>query len=246
MFKTEIDTKRFTKHLTDVQRTKIPQITMFALNETMFLVRAGWREEMQRVFDRPTQLTLGAVLYRKATKVRLVAEVYIRNEASKGTPPSKYLFPEVAGGVRRQKPFEKRLSKLARGKAFYVPGRSMRLDASGNLPSSVIGQVLSQLAVRNDPTQNESKSSARSRRRQIKRGGGGRFFTPKFGDKRLKQGAVYERIETGFGSSVRTVLFPVDAAPSYRPRFNATQVARILFNHHFPKEFVHAMQRFFP
>jgi len=244
MFKYEMDTRQFTQSMTALERTKLPVITAFALNEAAWAVRQGWREEMNRVFDRPTPLTLNAVLFRKATKHKLVAEVFIRNEASKGTPPSKYLYPEVTGGPRGQKAFERRLEQHPRGRSFYVPGRQAPRDAYGNVPARVISQILSQLAVRQGAYQNETQvSRARAQRRQQRRGGGGRYFIAKPGRRGVKPGAVYERIETGFGSAIRTVLFPLHVAPTYRPRFNATQVARVLMNKHFKKEFINAMQR---
>jgi hypothetical protein len=236
MFKVVIDPNALIKRMTDYEQRVIPRAMTQALNNTAFLVRQGWRDEMPKVFDRPTQLTLDAVLYTKAQPDKLAVEIYIRNEATKGTPPSKYLFPEVAGGQRAQKPFERRLSALGIGASFYVPGISITLDQFGNIPASTIQQIISQLGAAADAAQNETaKRKGQRNRKQAKKGGGGRYFIAKPGSG-LRPGAVYERIQSGFGSAVRIVLFPIKHAPNYRTRFNAEQIARRLFDSNFKEQ----------
>jgi hypothetical protein len=239
------DVNAFGAELTDIERNKLPIVVAFALNETMFLIKDAWPQEMQKVFDRPTPLTLNSVLYKKATKGNLVAEVFIRDEAFKGTPPSEYLFPEVAGGQRGIKPFEKRLNTLIRrasGSGQYVPGRGLALDSFGNVPASVLGKVLSQLGARFNAEQNETAlRKGRRLKRQRRKGGGGSYFAIPLDRGKLKRGVVYERITTAHGSAVRAVLFPVSRTPTYAPRFKPAQISQILFNAHFPVEFARAM-----
>src|SRR5690606_17275008 len=109
--------------------------------------RETWKRTAQRVFDRPTRITVNSVLYAKATKDRLYADVFIRDEASGGTPPARYLLPEVEGGARRLKPFERLLQAQGVMPAgmFAVPGKGAQLDAFGNVPPSQVNQMLSQL-----------------------------------------------------------------------------------------------------
>lgn len=240
-FRTEIDVGQFGRFVKDIDKRQLPFAVSKALNATAFLIRKDWQAEMPRVFDRPERLTVNAVLFKKSTKTKLFADVFIRDEATKGTPPSKYLLPEAEGGQRRQKGFERALSsKNPRARRFYVPGRGLKstLDKSGNVPRRIYGKILSQLQARGgDQSQNESVRKRASRlRRGRKKGGGGSFFILPVNRGRLKAGVIYERIGTGFGSAVRSVLFPVDQPPRYRVRFNARAITLRSYNKHFPLE----------
>jgi hypothetical protein len=224
--------------LSGKQQAALPRATSMALNNAMFDVREGWRKLIPLVFDRPVPLTLNAVLYKKSTPVTLTAEVFIREEITKGSPPARYLHAEVTGGPRRQKAFEKALARHPRTRAYYVPGKGAKLDAYGNVPSSVIGKILSQLAVRSDVYQNETLSSRYRRlRKQRKKGGGGSYFILAKNRGKLKAGVIYERMETAFGSAVRSVLYPVDSAPTYRVRFDPIGLTRKLFYDSFRARF---------
>lgn len=234
------DVKQLSRNLSNAEKRQLPYALARALNDTAFETREAWKELVPRVFDRPTPLTMNAVLYRKATKQNaLTAEIFIRDEAHKGTPPVRYLSPEEHGGARRQKPFERLLARShPRARQFYVPGRGLTLNQFGNVPAAIIQKILSQLQVRQDAAQNET-AAARGRRikRQRKKGGGGSYFILAQNRGKLRAGVVYERIETGFGSAVRSVLFPLDSAPTYRPRFGAIKLAHQIAAQRFPINF---------
>lgn len=218
--------------------------TVRALNDSAFAARAAWQKEAVRVFDRPTPFTINAVLVRKATPQLLQSEVFIRDEASGGTAPSEYLLPEVEGGQRKQKPFEFLSNRLRATKftPYYIPGRDFPRDAYGNIPAGVIRQIQSQLGVAESVAgfaANESSRTRRSRlRRQKKRGiRGGNFFVLEGPHGKLKPHVVYERVQTGFGSTVRTALYGVDQAPRYRKRYNVIALARNVFASEFANRF---------
>lgn len=243
MFATKIDVSGFVA-LTKRQAIELPKSTAFALNSAMFGVRTGWQEAIGSVFDRPTPFTRNAVLYKKATPEHLVAEVFIKDDVSSGNPPARYLQAEVLGGARRQKAFEKLLQRNPRSRKYYVPGKGVKLDAFGNIPASTIGKILSQLQSRFVSENNETPTSrGRRLRRQRKRGGGGSYFVLAADRGKLRAGTVYERVDTAFGSAVRSVLVGVDKAPQYRIRFNANALAQRLFSNAFRKEFSKGFQR---
>jgi hypothetical protein len=230
----------------DLERRNLPFAVRQAVNQTAFAVRQGWAELMPKVFDRPTALTLRAVLYRKATSERSGAEIYIRDEAFKGTPPAKYLQAQVEGGNRRLKSVEKRLQASGHMPAgmYAVPGKGAKLDAHGNIPGSQINQVLSQLGARFDPLQNETeKSRGRRQRRQARKGEragdyfavGTRLRGKGKGRQHLPLG-VYQRISTGFGGALRSVLHFVRSV-SYRPRYRIFDLARRIYDREFPFHF---------
>jgi hypothetical protein len=220
-----------------------------ALNDSAFAARSAWQDEARRVFDRPTPLTINAVLVKKSTPDNLQAEVFIRDETRGGTPPSQYLLPQVAGGARTQKPFEF-ISKRARPSKFasyYVPGSSFPRDAYGNVPASVIKQIQAQLQVAERASGFSANETFRSRgrrlRRQAKKGiRGGNFFVLRDDHGKLKARTIYERITTGLGSTVRTVFTAVDSAPVYRKRYDVFKIAREVFDREYALRFARALR----
>jgi hypothetical protein len=129
------------------EKTQLPFATAKALTLTGQKVKAGIRSAIQRSFDRPTPYTLNSVYLKPATKNNLVAEVELKNWASKGAPPSVYLAPQVFGGSRQPKNSEKimrRAGVLPSG-MFWVPGLGASTDRYGNISTGQIVQVISAL-----------------------------------------------------------------------------------------------------
>lgn len=227
-----------TREFTALEQKNLPFATVQAANATAFAVRTRWAEVMPGIFDRPTALTLRAILFKKATKALPVASVFVREEAFKGVPPAKYLLAQVLGGVRRPKAFERRLQDagvLPRGQ-YAVPGKGATLDAFGNLSGGTINALLSQLRARHDSAQNETpESRARRKRRQAKRGErAGDYFVPRAGS-HLPPG-VYQRITSGFGSALKSILHFV-RPPSYQVRFDIFGLAQGTYRQQFPFHF---------
>lgn len=233
------------RRLSDLERTQVPFAMLQAVNQTAFEIRGAWAQAMPQVFDRPTPLTLGAVLYRKATRQKLEATVYLRDEAFKGNAPAKYLLAQVEGGPRRRKAFENRLTAahILPAGMFAVPGRGAKLDAHGNLPGGQVQAILSQLGAQFDPLNNQTATSAgRRRRRERKRGErNGDYFVPRKAS-RLPPG-VYQRVSTGFGSALRSVLHFVSKAPTYRRRYRLEDLARAEFDRRFAGNFELHLER---
>ncbi|WP_298580589.1 hypothetical protein [uncultured Luteimonas sp.] len=234
------------RQFSELERSQLPFAVMQASNAVAFELRNTWKATAQRVFDRPTPFTVNAVQYRKATKARPFAEVYIRDEAAKGTPPSKYLLPQVEGGARRPKGMEAllRSSGIGGGASlpagmFAVPGKGVQLDAFGNVPAGQVRQILSQLQAGREAgyVSNESEASrGRRRRRQAKKGTrGGNYFVLNKKRGRLLPG-IYERLATGFGSAVRSIFVFV-RAPRYRQRFDIYGLAQRQWNRLMPFHF---------
>ncbi|MFC6838614.1 hypothetical protein [Xanthomonas theicola] len=212
------------RQFTELERDQLPFAVMQACNATAFEIRETWKRTAPRVFDRPAPLTVNAAMYRKATKDKLFAEIFLRDETFKGTPPSKYLLPEVQGGGRRQKGLEVLLQAkglMPRGH-FAVIGRGATPDQYGNVRGGQITAILSQLKAQRDDYQNQSSGSVRRRASRRKRGGKYFVLTKQRG--RLKPG-IYERIDTGFGSAVRSIFF-FTARATYKPRYDIFGLAQ--------------------
>ncbi|PJK03871.1 hypothetical protein CO615_00025 [Lysobacteraceae bacterium NML75-0749] len=224
------------RQFSSLEAKQLPFAAMQAVNRTAWEVRQAWMRQAQRVFDRPAQMTLRAVVYKKATKQKPWAEIKLRDEAFKGTPPAKYLLAEVQGGMRRHKRHEKSLqyAGILPPGMYTVPGKSAPLDAHGNIPGRVFTAILADVKASADPYQNATSNSRKRRRaRQLKLGiRGGNYFAVKHPRGRLQPG-VYERLDTGFGSGVRTILHFVSSV-QYRPRYDVFGYAEREYNRHFP------------
>lgn len=263
----EVDPGRiFDRQFTELEQKQLPFAARQAVNQTAFGIREAWKRQAAKVFDRPTPFTVNAILYRKAGAVgggrdvmggvahratgNAMAEVYIRDEAFKGTPPSKYLLPQVEGGARRHKGMERLLQAkgILPAGMFAVPGRGAQLDQHGNVRSGQVRQILSQLQAGREAgyISNESeRSRGRRLRRNAKQGlRGGNYFALSKRRGRLLPG-LYERIVTGFGSAVRSI-FVFTKAPQYRPRYDIYEYARREWNRlmpfHFNRELAKAVQ----
>lgn len=230
------------REFTDLERKNLPFATMQAVNQTAFATRQRWTEVMPQVFDRPTSLTMRAVLYRKATAQSLAAEVFLRDDAFKGAPPAKYLRAQVDGGARRQKRSEvwlQRAGILPPG-MFTVPGQGANLDNHGNVPGSQITAILSAMRAQQDAYQNVTAASTK-RRRSRRRRRGGEYFAVRQARGKLQPG-IYERIDTGFGSAVRSVLFFVKNV-SYRARYEIYGLAQKIYDGEFPFHFERELEK---
>lgn len=244
MFKTDVQADLLIAELDELGKRQFPYALAKALNDTAFQdVRGGWRDEMLQVFDRPTRITLNAVLVNRANRKDAVpaAEIYIRDEASGGTPPVRWLVHGVEGGSRKHKPFENLLIRagIMSPTEFAVPGKSYPLDAHGNVPGGVVKAITGDVRLaRTDDTSHFSTPESRRRRERRRNKRGGLYFLSR--GEGLPRG-IYERIRTAFGVAVRTVFIFVSRV-SYSPRFDAYDVARELFNRNFPRRFDEAMR----
>lgn len=247
MWRVRFDTTPFERAIRQYEHRDIPIALVRTLNDIAFDTRQAWKDAMPQIFDRPVALTLNAVLYKKASVKEPVAEVFIRDKASGGTPPAQYLLAQVVGGSRSGKRSENLLRRagiLGPGE-FWVPGQSAPLDASGNMPRGVVTTILSDVQASFD---SQSFSTAESRRRRTKRNArkgkrGGVYFLSRgkgtqIGPRRTQNlpRGIYERLTTGFGSGVRMVMAFVSKV-SYRKRFDPLAITRGVFDRRFEARF---------
>jgi hypothetical protein len=189
--------------------------TALALTRTAQLIQIAEVEYMKGVFDRPTPFTLKSLYLQPATKTRQEARVWFKDFAPKGTPAGTYLLPEVHGGNRSHKRFERLLQRvglLPAGRAL-VPASAAPLDAYGNVPRGLYPKILSQLHAQLDQAANET---ARSQKRKKRGERGGRYF---YGNPGGKGRGIWERFTFAFGSAVKPIFIEVSGLPSYRRIF---------------------------
>lgn len=206
-----------------------------ALTKTAKDVQSALRPEMNNAFDRPTRWTLNSTFVRPATVGNLISTVGFKDFAPKGTPAGKYLMPQVHGGARPHKRFERWLigKGIMSASEFCVPGPAARLDGAGNWSGSHITAILSQLQASPDAYQWETrKSRARAGRKRA------RVFVPGRGS-HLRRG-IWMRD----GRTVRPIAFFVSST-SYAPRFPFHRIAHKHAVANFPIRYREQMERTF-
>ncbi len=187
---------------------------VLGLTKTAQDVKAAEVEEMKRVFDRPTRYTLNAVRVWPAKVSKPEAVTWLRDDGTGGIAPANYLQPQIDGGSRRQKRFEKQLQDagvLPQG-WFAIPGPGAKRNAAGNMPGGQYVAILSAFRAFNLAGSDMNRTSRSQKKNKNLRN----FFasTPRTVQRARNGGrlpyGVYERMKNG---EVRTIL-------RFRPRVN--------------------------
>lgn len=204
------DLKRALKSL---REKDAPFVLAYALTKTAQDIQASEVDEMKAVLDRPTNYTLNATYVKPATKRDLTAEVGFKDGFG-SVPASRYLSPEVEGGVRSHKAHELRLIRagLMKSSEFAVPGSGVKLDSFGNIPASTIKLILSQV-------QSAGKAQATGRYFVLRPGGAGN-------SNRKGAAGIYYR--AGRHDIVPVLLFV--SAPRYRKRYPFYETSKRTFD----------------
>lgn len=246
MYKIRIDpTNALGRDLTDFEKRRLPFATSLAVNRIAELVWQTNRTAAQNVFDRPRKQTINAIKYRRSDyrKEPIEARVFVQDFVPKGTAPEKYLQHQAAGGPRADKPSELGLMSagiLPQGMQT-VPGKGVRLNQYGNIPGTLMQQVLSRVrGLRESGYQGNETDTSRAKRKR--KGGSREFFvqngrTPQ-GKRRARLAAgIYERVKGGVKSILRFV-----AKPQYRPRYDIFGISSKVFNRRYPDIFKAALE----
>jgi len=252
LIKTSITTnfQSVTARMNNAAQNQVPFAVATALTRTAKRVEDAEVHEMRDVFDRPTPYTMSAMRYVPATASRPEAWVGfdvqritdIRGQTmsfSRGdTPASKYMAPQVEGGSRRWKRFERLLQMaghLPQG-WYAMPGAGARLDAYGNVSKGQIIQVLSQLRI--TAVSGFTRNMSDDARKQIaaQRKAGGRFFVMPVGSR--VQPGVYQR--EFIGRTITPVFIFVRRA-TYRPRLDFYGIAQRVAEKRLPQQLQRAL-----
>jgi hypothetical protein len=113
---------------------QMPYAASRALNDAAKQVAADLNKSTDRYFDRPTRFTQNA--YRvsmRSSKSNLAAEVRPK------PIQERYLLPSIRGGIRPQRPSERRLGGIS---PAWRPGRDARLNASGNMSKAAVVKAI--------------------------------------------------------------------------------------------------------
>jgi hypothetical protein len=163
-----VDAREVQANLSAFASARLPGITAQALTKAAWKARDALVGSMQSVFDRPTPFTLRSPIVVPAERSldRPFAVVGFREWAPKGVPAGRYLQPQVFGGQRPQKGFERALA--LRPSRHAVPGKWAELDAYGNMNPGQLRKIMSFLRLGTSTTsaaQNRSNRRSKGSRR---------------------------------------------------------------------------------
>lgn len=228
------DVDRLIRSLERVRLDQIPFAIAKAVTSTAQIAKKALQAEMPRVFDRPTPYTLNSLYLKPATKANPTAVVGLKDDAGKGTPAAKYLLPQIEGGGRTLKRFEKALQATGQmpRNTYAMPGDGAKLDAYGNMNRGQLTQILSALKSAEIKAGFQANRTERSRKRRKNQP---QFFSaPK--DSHLHPG-VYQRFSFGFGSAIKPVLIFTHASTDYSRRYRFQEVAADVVAAEFGRQF---------
>lgn len=133
----------------DVPARVIPYAAATALTKAAKHAQKSVIADMRVSFDRPTAYTLNATRIEPATKDKLFARLAVKDDRpGGGTRPESFLLPEVRGGGRNEKGFERalRTAGVLRAGERAMPGAGVQRDASGNVSGATVRSILKQVA----------------------------------------------------------------------------------------------------
>jgi hypothetical protein len=143
VLRTKVDISGFVSKVKGLRERDIPYVTSLALNNTAGFVIKAISAEMPSIFDRPVPYTLRALTFDRATKQQVRTTARVKN--TEGGRALSYLNPEVYGGSRSVKAFERlmRSSGAMPTSMFMVPGPAAKLDSYGNVSRGQLVQIIS-------------------------------------------------------------------------------------------------------
>jgi len=214
-----------------------PFVAAVSLTRSVKDGQAAIKDTTKRAFDHATSYTLNSTFLKPATKTRLEARVWIKDQAfGKGTPADRYLLPEIDGGPRGQKGMERLLQRsgLLKSGWYAVPSAGAQLDGNGNVKRSQITQILSQLKLqRSAGFESRASGSTRSNRTIARQGV--TYFALASKHRGLEPG-IYLKRRFAHGSAVRPVFIFVPSV-LYRPRLPFYAVGEGTIRTRFPVHF---------
>ncbi len=189
-----------------------------ALDFTALRIADEIRTQMLRVFDRPTMYTLNSLKVTKTKGHNMQASVWFKDPERMG---QHYLVPQVDGGRRKLKGFERAL-----GTDEYVPGVGAKLDRYGNISPGQIKQILSVLGKAQTSAGYDANLTAKSAKTNKRSRD---YVVIKPGNRGRLNPGVYQRYQTaaGFGAKTkRTLPFGEYQKGRTRGRFSSVVQAK--------------------
>lgn len=227
---------------------QVPYALSTAINKTLEQGRSDARNEMARVFDRPTPWALNSVRVKYATKTKLEGTLAFKDKNSVENSRTM-VEPHVYAGRRHYKAFEARLTAIGLLPKGYnaVPGGGAKLDAYGNMSQGQISQLLGVLGSYTESGFNKANLATVKR---LAKGNAKKnvygfvYWVNKVGPTQVKHipPGVYQRVTTGFGTSLKPILIFIKQA-NYKATLPFYDTAEKSINRHFPGYFNDAFDK---
>lgn len=228
------DARAIERELDTLKKKQVPFAASQGINRlARQAVDVDLPAEMDKVFDRPTPWVKRGFAWKKSTPRSLTAEIFARDSAGKGNPAWKSLGPEVFGGTRNMKRFERALqATLGPDFGFTVPGRGATLNQYGNMSAGQVEQILSALGA----AEQKAGYSANRTKHSAKRKSAIKYFAVRSHHGNLPgqrgDGAVIAIYRVVSAGKVEPVLVFSPRAPSYSKRFDYVGTAQRSFAEH--------------
>lgn len=245
--------KEVVASMDDLAKKQVPFALKNAINKTAENVKDEEIKQMPSKMDRPTPYTLNALYIRYAKQGRLAAEIGYKDksQAGKGNPAANWMHPQVEGGRRNLKRFEsslQRIGVLPNG-MYIAPGAACQLNAYGNIPSSLIVQILSyfkafgEQGYRANITDKRKAALKKGSKRTMK--AGYEYFVSygpgtASGRQHLAAG-IYKKVDLIGQGKIKPIMMFVKQ-PSYSQRFPFYQIAQKVIDQKLKPNFDEAMR----
>lgn len=206
----------------------VPYATSIALTRTaQIAAKNDLPDAMRAAFINPTPFTLNSLFVKPSTTETLSARVMVKDTASRGVVPEKFLFPEVEGGNRGEKGFERalRYGGWLKSGERAIPADDMPRDAYGNVSGPTIRSILATLE--------KSRGGGAAKGKRKGRYGGG-LFAGLIGATR----GIWQRD----GRKVKPLFIFTSKQPLYRSRLDFEGIALQAANANFQTEFTRAFE----
>lgn len=172
-----------------------------ALDRTAREIRNEIRDTMRTVFKGPVPYTLNSLQITPTRNHNMEASVWFKDPDRMG---QHYLVPQVEGGARKLKGFERAIAGRYGVKMEMVPGVGAKIDRYGNVSAGQIKQIMSVLKVAQQYAGYDADITKRSASKGKERD---YVLIPKKRGKLLP--GVYQRVARG-SSSIRGRYSSID------------------------------------
>lgn len=183
-----------------------------AANELGSIVNGALRSEITKRFDKPVPYTERAIDWMRATIDKPVVRIWVKADPNKGTSQEQYLTPQMRGGPRNHKRFERALilKGFMRSDEYAIPAYGAPRDAYGNVPGSYIVRMLSDLQAFGEQGYRANRKGERRGKRRYNY-----WFVVRTGESvGLKPGVYFSS-----NANLPALVFMFTRAPSYKAIF---------------------------
>jgi hypothetical protein len=203
MIRVNAKTKAIEIELTKTGKN-IQRAMELSIDRTLDEIKDSVWSQLPKFFDRPTPYTLNSLQVTKTQGHNMRGSVWFKWPVRM---LQHYLVPQVVGGERKMKGFERALG------SYYYPSRHAKLDQYGNVTQGRIWQALSAMS-RAEYTSGYAANRTERSARRLKNPK--QFFLLKQRRGSLPPG-IYEQIRKG--KDTRIVPFMIEhRGPRYRRR----------------------------